>query len=73
MMRLSVSAIALVALIAGCGGGTSGSNNPNPNTNTTPGMPPCTTNPCLNGGTCTVSGSTFTCACAVGFSGRRAA
>ena len=30
---------------------------------------PCSPNPCQNGGTCTVTGSTFECACVSGFTG----
>lgn len=30
---------------------------------------PCLPNPCANGGTCTVSGTSYTCACTAGFSG----
>lgn len=30
---------------------------------------PCSPNPCLNGGTCTVSGTTYSCGCAAGFEG----
>lgn len=32
-------------------------------------MNACASNPCLNGGVCTNSGTSFTCACAAGFSG----
>ena len=30
---------------------------------------PCSPNPCMNGGTCTVTGKTFQCACAAEFVG----
>lgn len=30
---------------------------------------PCTGDPCLNAGTCTISGSNYQCACVNGFSG----
>lgn len=30
---------------------------------------PCSPNPCLNGGTCSASGASFTCACTTGYSG----
>jgi len=38
---------------------------------TTPTTPsgPCSSNPCKNGATCTISGNSFTCQCATGFKG----
>lgn len=39
----------------------------------TPVTSPCATNPCMNGGTCSVSGSEAVCTCVGGFTGPRCA
>ena len=34
---------------------------------------PCQSNPCLNGGTCTMDGKDFACSCIDGYTGRKCA